>query len=75
LCLIGNIDVSQLLPYGSTDEVRDQVKKCVRDAGEGGGYILSACTDITNSCKLDNVLEMISSAKKYGQYPLEIVKK
>ena len=70
LCLIGNIDVSQLLPYGSTDEVRDQVKKCIREAGEGGGYILSACTDITNSCKLENVLEMISSSKKYGHYPL-----
>jgi uroporphyrinogen-III decarboxylase len=72
LCLIGNIDVSQLLPYGSKEDVKNAVKKCIRDAGEGGGYILSPCTDITNSCKLENVLTMISTTKKYGEYPLRI---
>jgi hypothetical protein len=71
LCLIGNIDVSQLLPYGTTDEVATAVKNCIRDAGQGGGYMLSACTDITNSCKVENVITMISSAKKYGKYPLK----
>ena len=72
LCLIGNIDVSQLLPYGTRDEVVKAVKKCIHDAGEGGGYILSPCTDITNSCKLENVIEMISATKKYGKYPLKL---
>jgi len=72
LCLIGNIDASQLLPYGTKDEVVNAVKKCIRDAGEGGGYMLSACTDITNSCKLENVLTMISTTKKYGEYPLKL---
>jgi hypothetical protein len=71
-CLIGNIDASQLLPYGTKDDVVNAVKKCIRDAGEGGGYMLSACTDITNSCKLENVLEMISATKKYGKYPLKL---
>jgi hypothetical protein len=71
LCLIGNIDVSQLLPYGTEDEVRNNVRECIKDAGEGGGYILSACTDITNSCKLENVVTMISTVKKYGLYPLK----
>ena len=66
LCLIGNIDVSQLLPYGTTDEVFTAVKKCITDAAEGGGYMLGACTDITNSCKLENVLAMIEATKKYG---------
>ncbi len=70
LCLIGNIDVSQLLPYGTKDDVINMVKECILDAGRGGGYILSACTDITNSCKVENVLTMISTTKKYGQYPI-----
>ena len=52
--------------------VVNAVKKCIRDAGEGGGYMLSACTDITNSCKLENVLTMISATKKYGEYPLKL---
>ena len=72
MCLIGNIDVSQLLPYGTKDDVTNAVKDCIRDAGEGGGYMLSACTDITNSCKLENVLTMISATKKFGEYPLKL---
>jgi len=72
LCLIGNLDVSQLLPYGNEDEVVNAVKKCIQDAGAGGGYILSPCTDITNACKLENVFTMISATKKYGIYPLKL---
>ncbi|MHA2007351.1 MAG: uroporphyrinogen decarboxylase family protein [Promethearchaeota archaeon] len=72
ICLIGNIDVSQLLPFGTTDEVSQAVKKCIKDAGEGGGYALSPCTDITNACKLENIFTMISTTKKYGKYPLMI---
>ena len=72
LCLIGNIDVSELLPFGTIDEVSQAVKKCIKDAGEGGGYMLSACTDITNACKLENIFTMISATKKYGKYPLKL---
>jgi len=72
LCLIGNIDVSSLLPFGTTDEVSQAVKKCIKDAGEGGGYMLSPCTDITNACKLENIFTMISATKKYGKYPLKL---
>jgi hypothetical protein len=72
LCLIGNIDVSQVLPFGSNNDVEMAVKQCIKDAGEGGGYILSPCTDLTNACKLDNVFTMISATKKYGKYPLKL---
>ena len=72
ICLIGNIDVSQLLPYGTMSEVIKNVKECTQNAAKGGGYMLSACTDITNACKVENVLSMISAAKKYGQYPINL---
>ena len=72
ICLIGNIDVSQLLPYGTSNEVNKNVKECIRVAAQGGGYILSACTDITNACNVENVLTMISATKKYGQYPINL---
>ncbi|MFX1478007.1 MAG: uroporphyrinogen decarboxylase family protein [Promethearchaeota archaeon] len=70
LCLIGNVDVSNLLPFGKEQEVVKAVKKCIHDAATGGGYILSPCTDLTNSCKVENVLTMISATKKFGKYPL-----
>jgi len=72
LCLIGNIDVSELLPMRSKDDVRKEVIQCIKDAAVGGGYILSPCTDITDSCKFENVLEMIETVKKFGNYPISL---
>ncbi len=67
--LIGNIDSSRLLPYGSTDEVVAATKQCLRDGAPGGGYVLSPCTDLTDSCTLANAEAMMAAWKKYGHYP------
>ena len=70
LCLIGNIDVSELLPFGTKDEVVQSVKKCIKDAGKGGGYILSQGADILGIARIENVQAMIQTVKKYGTYPI-----
>jgi len=40
VCLMGGFP-SQVLTYGTTDQVAAQVQTCLEDAAEGGGYILS----------------------------------
>ncbi|MHA1794286.1 MAG: uroporphyrinogen decarboxylase family protein [Promethearchaeota archaeon] len=70
LCLMGNIDCSRLLPMGSKEDVKASVKKCIKDAAAGGGYILAPCTDLTDSCKVENVIAMVDAVEKYGQYPI-----
>jgi uroporphyrinogen decarboxylase len=72
LTLIGNMDCSRLLPFGSVEDVEQAVKQCIHDAGYGGGYILSPCTDLTDSCKFENGMAMVEATKKWGQYPLQI---
>ncbi len=72
LSLVGNIDSSRLLPYGTTEEVAAEVKKCLRDGAPGGGYMFSPCTDLTDSCKLENAIAMMETYKKYRKYPINI---
>lgn len=72
LTLIGNIDVSRLIPYGRKEDVIRETKKCLRDGAPGGGYIFSTCSDLTNSCKLENAQVMMKTYKKYRDYPLSI---
>nr|MDO8109205.1 uroporphyrinogen decarboxylase family protein [Candidatus Sigynarchaeota archaeon] len=72
LSLVGNMDSSRLLPYGTPDEVIAETKKCLRDGAPGGGYIFSPCTDLTDSCKLDNAITMMETYKKYRKYPINI---
>jgi hypothetical protein len=72
LALVGNIDCSILLPYGSPDEVVETTKQCLRDGMPGYGYMFSPCTDFTDSCKLENVEIMMETYKKYRDYPINI---
>jgi uroporphyrinogen decarboxylase len=68
VCLLGNIDCSELLPWGTEDEVERAVKKAVKDAAPGGGYIMSSSNTIHPGCKPENYLAMVRAARKYGKY-------
>ncbi|MHA1791529.1 MAG: uroporphyrinogen decarboxylase family protein [Promethearchaeota archaeon] len=70
VCLIGNMDCSVVLPFGTESEVIEATKKCIKDAAENGGYIFSPTTDITDACKPVNVKIMMNALEKYGKYPI-----
>jgi uroporphyrinogen decarboxylase len=69
-CLLGNVDCGNLLSYGTKDEVRQAVKKCIRQAGRGGGYICMSSNTIHGAVNPENYVEMIKAIREYGQYPL-----
>jgi len=70
ICLVGNIDVSYLLLFGSTEEVVDSVKRAINAAAPGGGYILGSGHMINDACKPENFLSMIKAGKKFGKYSM-----
>jgi uroporphyrinogen decarboxylase len=68
IAVIGNIDCSHLLPYGTEEEIDLAVKKCIEDTAAGGGYILSSSNCIHAAVPYNNLNAMIKSARKYGKY-------
>jgi uroporphyrinogen decarboxylase len=72
ICLWGNIDLVQTLPYGTKEDVEAEVKQRIKDAGEGGGYICATANSITDFCKIENIFAMINAVKKHGTYPLDL---
>lgn len=74
LCILGNIDCTYLLPFGSIDEVEQSVKETIAIAAPGGGYIISSSNSIHPGCKPENYIAMVKAARKYGAYPLRIEK-
>ncbi|RLC96923.1 MAG: hypothetical protein DRI40_01790 [Chloroflexi bacterium] len=71
LVLVGNLDVSYLLVRGSREEVEAAVKKAIRDAARGGGYILSA-SHSHSSVDPKRLEWMVDAAHRYGKYPISI---
>lgn len=64
----GNIDCRTLLVQGTTEEVRDSVKKTIEIAGPGGGYIMTSSNSIHPHVKAENYLAMMDALKEYGAY-------
>jgi len=68
-CILGNIDCSFLLVFGSPEEVEQSVKQTIAQAAAGGGYILSSSNSIHPGCKPENYIALVHAARKYGRYP------
>jgi uroporphyrinogen decarboxylase len=66
----GAIDTQQLLPFGSPEQVRDNVRQCIVDLAPAGGYILASCHNIQRDVPAENALAMFDAAAEYGKYPI-----
>ncbi len=72
LCLMGNVNCGATLSWKSLEEVRQEVRECIRKAGKGGGYICMSSNSIHSGVKPESYVEMVKAIREYGKYPLEI---
>jgi uroporphyrinogen decarboxylase len=72
LTLMGNVDCAQILSWGTAEDVRNEVKRCLRQGAKGGGYICMSSNTIHSAVKPENYLEMIKALREYGKYPISI---
>ena len=72
VCLVGNVDCAYTLTWGTLEEVRDDVKRCVKQAARGGGYICMSSNSIHSAVKPENYVEMVKAIRNYGKYPISI---
>ncbi|MGE5620599.1 MAG: uroporphyrinogen decarboxylase family protein [Sphingomonadaceae bacterium] len=68
----GGIDSQHVLPYGTTEDVRAEVRRRVAEMGRGGGYMLAAVHNIQPDVPIENVLAMFDEAREAGRYPLDV---
>jgi uroporphyrinogen decarboxylase len=70
LTLWGTVDVQQVLPFGTVEEVSSEVKLRLRTVGPGGGLIIDPAHAIQPEVPLQNILAFYETARNYGRYPL-----
>lgn len=68
ICLMGNVDLSYMLPRGSIDEITEDVKKLIGNVGTGGGFCLGSSNSIPNYVPLDKYLAMNRACMEFGKY-------
>ena len=64
------IDQQRVLTKGTPDEVKEEVKRRIKELAPGGGYILAAAQTIMPEVSGVNVIEMFRAARQHGDYPI-----
>ena len=68
----GGIDTQSVLPHGSVDEVRSQVKERIAAFAPGGGFVFTAVHDIQYGVPPRNIVAMADAAREFGGYPNQV---
>lgn len=64
----GGIDTQQVLPRGTTQQVRDEVKRRIDDLAPGGGFIFNPVHNIQEEVPPQNIMAMWEALQDYGIY-------
>ena len=67
----GGIDTHRVLPYGSIEEVREEVRRVIQILGPGGGCMIGAVHTVMDDVPPENVLAMVDAVEEFGHYPLQ----
>ena len=66
----GAIDTQHVLPYGTPEDVRAEVRRRINDLGHEGGYVVAAVHVVQDDVPPENVVAMCDETFRAGRYPL-----
>lgn len=64
LVLIGGMDISQLLPFGTPDQVRSATLEAIKDGGRG--YMVASTSELHKNIPLENIISMWETVWNYA---------
>ncbi len=64
----GGCDTQKVLPHGTPQEVRDEVKRRIDDLAAGGGFIFNTVHNIQADVPPENIIAMWETLQEYGKY-------
>jgi uroporphyrinogen decarboxylase len=68
----GAMDTTEILPNGTADNVRNEVRRIIHDLAPEGGFVLASVHNLQPDIPPENILAMFEAASQYGKYPISI---
>lgn len=64
----GGVDTQHTLPFGTPQEVRDQVRERLKIFGKGGGFVFNPIHNVQACVPIENLLAMYETVREYARY-------
>lgn len=68
LCFQGGIDIQDVLPNGTVEDIRNHVRQRAEELGSGGGYIFGTAHNILPDTPTDNIRALVDAYRDFGAY-------
>lgn len=72
LAFHGAIDVQQMMPGATADELRWEIARRMADLGGDGGYIIAPCHNIGHDIAPQTTVAFFDMVRELGRYPLAL---
>lgn len=66
----GGIDTQQTLPFGSPEDVKEEVRSRIRTFSPGGGFVFNTIHNVQPGVSRENVVALYETFLKYRDYPI-----
>ena len=66
----GGVDTQRTLPFGTPEDVREQVRQRIKIFGTGGGFVFNPVHNVQARAPIENILAMYETVREFRQYPL-----
>lgn len=64
----GGIDTQHVMPHGTPQEVKDEVRRRIEDLAPGGGYVFDTVHNIQADVPGENIVALAEALEEYGWY-------
>ena len=71
LIFCGAVDTQHVLPHGTPEEVRQEMRRVINILGRDGGYMVASVHTIMHEVPPENILAMVDAVEEFGHYPLK----
>ena len=62
----GGVDTQRVLPFGSPDEVREQVLRRCEMLAPGGGFVFNTIHNIQANTPVENIVAMLNAVHEFN---------
>jgi uroporphyrinogen decarboxylase len=68
LAFMGNLHTTDIMLRADPETVYNTARQAIRDAGQGGGFILSTGDQCPRDTPEENIFALVRAAKEHGVY-------